>query len=335
MPSSPAHGRREEKSLQYVQLGRTGTRVSNICFGTMSFGSYSDASTARAMYDHCRELGINFFDCANSYAGGGKAEAILGDLLGSDRDHVVITTKVCRPMSQDTNGSGLSRRHIMQEVENSLRRLKTDRIDVYFAHHYDPYTPPEETLRAFDDLQRQGKIIYAGVSNWAAWRIADAIGISRREALARFDVVQPMYNLVKRQAEFELFPLAQAVGLSVMVFSPLASGLLTRANANTSGQRSGRLAEARYLKRYEDQRNFEIAAEFCAIADEVRVDPAMLAVAWAASHPAVTVPIIGAESVEQVGNYVEAVNFAMTPELRQRISDLSPLPTYEIERTID
>jgi len=321
--------------LKFVQLGRTGTRVSNICFGTMSFGSYSDAKTARAMYDACRDKGINFFDCANSYAGGGKAETILGECMAADRQNVVITTKVCRPMSKDPNDSGLSRRHIMQEVENSLRRLKTDYIDVYFAHHYDPFTPPEETLRAFDDLRRQGKIIYAGVSNWSAWRIAQAIGISEREGLARFDVVQPMYNLVKRQAEDELFPLAREMGLAVMVFSPLASGLLTKANADVSGPRTGRLAEARYLKRYEDQRNFEIAAAFCAIAAEIDVDPAMLAVAWAASHPAVTTPIIGAETVEQIDNYVDAVAFDMTPELRARIAALAPRPDYEIERTID
>ncbi|MGU3575028.1 aldo/keto reductase [Brucellaceae bacterium C25G] len=321
--------------MKYIQLGRTGTRVSNICFGTMSFGSYSDKSTAASMYAHCRELGINFFDCANSYAGGGTAETILGEVMAHDRDQVVITTKVCRPMSADTNGSGLSRRHIIQEVENSLRRLKTDRIDVYFAHHYDPFTRPEETLRAFDDLQRQGKILYTGVSNWSAWRIAEALGISKREALVSFDVVQPMYNLVKRQAEYELFPLAEANGLGVMVFSPLASGLLTRANAHVSGVRTGRLSEARYLKRYEDNSNFEIAADFCEIADEVGVDPAMLAVAWAASHKAVSVPIIGAESVEQIGNYVDAVNFPMTADLRDRISAISPLPSYEIERTID
>jgi aryl-alcohol dehydrogenase-like predicted oxidoreductase len=301
----------------------------------MSFGSYSDAKTARAMYDACRDKGINFFDCANSYAGGGKAEAILGECMAADRQDVVITTKVCRPMSKDPNGSGLSRRHIMQEVENSLRRLKTDYIDVYFAHHYDPFTPPEETLRAFDDLRRQGKILYAGVSNWAAWRIAQALGISQREGLARFDVVQPMYNLVKRQAEDELFPLAQEMGLAVMVFSPLASGLLTKANADVNGPRTGRLAEARYLKRYEDQRNFEIAAAFCQIAAEIAVDPAMLAVAWAASHPAVTTPIIGAETVEQIDNYVDAVAFDMPPELRARIAALAPRSDYEIERTID
>lgn len=321
--------------MHHVPLGRTGIRVSNVCLGTMAFGSYCDAATAGQIYARCREEGINFFDCANSYAGGGTAESILGDIMGADRDLVVITSKVCRPMSGDVNGSGLSRRHILLQVEESLRRLKTDRIDVYFAHHFDPLTPPEETLRALDDLQRQGKIVHAGVSNWAAWRIADALGISRREALARFDVVQPMYNLVKRQAEFELFPLAQAHHLAVMVFSPLASGLLTRANADPSGVRRGRMAEARYRKRYENGSNFEIAAAFCALADELGVDPAMLAVAWAASHPAVTAAIIGAESVEEIGNYVAAASYPLGAELRARISALAPLPPYEIERAVD
>lgn len=321
--------------MKNVQLGRTGIRVSNLCFGTMSFGSYADADTARALYETCREAGVNFFDCANSYAGGGRAEVILGDCIRNDRDHVVIASKVCRPMSKDMNGTGLSRLHIMREVEASLKRLGTDRIDIYFAHHYDPFTRVEETLRTFEDLRRAGKILYAGVSNWSAWRIADALGVSAREGLVAFDVVQPMYNLVKRQAEFELFPLAIAKGLAVMVFSPLASGLLTRANADPDGQRRGRLAEPRYLKRYEDRRNFEIAAEFCAVADEVGVDPAMLAVAWAASHPAVTAPIIGAEAVAELQNYFEAARFAMTPALRDRISALAPRPDYEVERTVD
>ncbi|KPL54824.1 aldo/keto reductase [Prosthecomicrobium hirschii] len=321
--------------MKYVQLGRTGTRVSTLCFGTMSFGSYATPETAHALYGACREAGINFFDCANSYAGGGRAESLLGACMKADRDDIVITSKVCRPMSKDTNGSGLSRRHIMAEVEASLRRLDTDRIDVYFAHHYDPFTRVEETLKAFEDLRRQGKILYAGVSNWSAWRIADALGVSAAQGLVAFDVVQPMYNLVKRQAEYELFPLAEAKGLAVMIFSPLASGLLTRANADPDGARRGRLAEPRYLKRYEDRRNFEIAAEFCRIADEIGVDPAMLAVAWAASHPAVTAPIIGAETVAEMRNYLDAADFAMTPDLRARIAALAPRPDYEVERTID
>lgn len=322
--------------MKSVQLGGTGLKVSELCFGTMSFGSYSDASTARAMLDACLDAGINFFDCANSYAGFGKAESILGECLSTmNRDRLVLTTKVCRPMSDDMNGSGLSRRHIMREVENSLRRLRTDYIDIYFAHHYDPLTAPEETLRAFEDLRRQGKIVYAGVSNWAAWRIADALGVSRREGLIGFDVVQPMYNLVKRQAEVELFPMAQEKNLGVMVFSPLASGLLTRANADPDGPRQGRLAEARYLKRYEARQNFEVARDFCAIAAEIGVDPAALAVAWCASHPAVTTPIIGAETVDQIAGYVAATRIAMTPDLRQRISALTERPDYEIERKID
>lgn len=310
-------------------------RVSNLCFGTMSFGSYASPETARAMYDAARTAGINFFDCANSYAGGGKAEAILGECLRGDRDDVVITTKVCRPMSKDVNGSGLARRHIVREVEASLKRLGTDRIDVYFAHHYDPHTPAEETLRAFEDLRRAGKILHAGVSNWAAWRIADALGVSARGGLIGFDVVQPMYNLLKRQAEYELFPMAAEKGLAVMVFSPLASGALTRANADPDGPRQGRLAEARYLQRYAERQNFEISADFCRIADEIGVDPAMLAAAWAATHPAVTTPIIGAETVEQMKNYLDAVDFPMTAALRDRISALAPRPAYEIERTID
>jgi len=322
--------------MKSVSLGGTGLKVSELCFGTMSFGSYSDASTAKAMMAACLDVGINFLDCANSYAGMGKAETILGECLSElDRQKLVITTKVCRPMSQDMNGSGLSRRHIMQEVENSLRRLRTDYIDVYFAHHYDPATRPEETLRAFEDLRRQGKIVYAGVSNWAAWRVADALGISAREGLVGFDVLQPMYNLVKRQAEDELFPLAEAKKLGVMVFSPLASGLLTRANADPDGPRQGRLAEARYLKRYEDRHNFEVARDFCAIADEMGVDPAALAVAWCASHPAVTTPIIGAETVEQIAGYVAATEISLTPEQRARISALTERPDYEIERKID
>lgn len=322
--------------MQYLPLGRTGLKVSSLCFGTMSFGSYSDPAMAKSMFAACRDKGINFFDCANSYAGRGKAEAILGECLAEvPRDQVVITTKVCRPMSDNVNGQGLSRRHIVREVESSLRRLKTDFIDVYFAHHYDPLTPAEESLRAFEDLRRDGKIVYAGVSNWAAWRIADALGISRREGLIGFDVVQPMYNLVKRQAEDELFPMALSKGLGVMVFSPLASGLLTRANADPDGARHGRLAEARYLKRYEDRHNFEVARDFCVIADEIGVDPAALAVAWAASHPAVTVPIIGAETVEQIDGYLAATRIDMTPELRARISALTERPDYEIEREID
>ncbi|MFZ5528848.1 MAG: aldo/keto reductase [Pseudomonadota bacterium] len=322
--------------MKYRTVGRTGIRVSQLCFGTMSFGSYSDAAASKAMYARCRDVGINFFDCANSYAGS-RAESILGDCIAEagGRDEIVLVSKVCRPMSKDVNGQGLSRHHIMREVENSLRRLKTDRIDFYFMHHYDPLTPVDESLRAFDDLQRQGKILYPAVSNWAAWRIAKALGISERKALARFELIQPMYNLVKRQAEAELFPLAQSEEMGVIVYSPLASGLLTGLYGVGKRPETGRLNEARYAQRYSDASNYEIADAFTELARSENLPPASLAVAWAMSHPAVTAPIIGAENVEQLDGYVAALDIDMTPDLRERISALSFVPDIGTERTVD
>jgi aryl-alcohol dehydrogenase-like predicted oxidoreductase len=322
--------------MNYKAVGRTGVQVSNLCFGTMSFGNYSDVSTSKAMFARCLEEGVNFFDCANSYAGG-KAESILGDCIAEHgcRDNVVLVSKVCRPASADINGRGLSRRHIMREVENSLKRLKTDHIDFYFAHHYDPLTPAEETLRAFDDLQRQGKILYPAVSNWAAWRIAKALGISERESLARFELVQPMYNLVKRQAEMELFPLAEAEQLGVIVYSPLASGLFTGLYGVDKKPETGRLLEARYSQRYADKSNYEVADRFNQLARERGINPPALAVAWAMSHPAVTAPIIGAENVAQLEGYFEAAAVAMTPEFREEMTALSNELDYGVERTVD
>ena len=186
--------------MEYRTLGKTGVQVSRLCFGTMSFGGDADEATSAAMFQRCREVGINFFDCANVY-NQGRAEEILGRLIASCRDEIVLTSKVNGKMGTDVNARGLSRRHIMLAVEGSLRRLGTDRLDLYFAHAFDSVAAMEETLRAFDDLVRQGKILYPAVSNWAAWQIALALGVSAREHLARFECIQPMYNLVKRQAE--------------------------------------------------------------------------------------------------------------------------------------
>lgn len=322
--------------MNYRTVGRTGVQVSQLCFGTMSFGSYSDVEASKAMFARCREAGINFFDCANSYAGS-RAESILGECIADAgcRDEIVLVSKVCRPMSQDINGRGLSRHHIMREVEHSLRRLRTDRIDFYFMHHYDPLTPVDESLRAFDDLQRQGKILYPAVSNWAAWRIAKALGISERQSLARFELIQPMYNLVKRQAEAELFPLAQSEQLGVIVYSPLASGLLTGLYGVGKRPEKGRLNEARYSQRYADAHNYEIADAFTALAAGYGFSAPSLAVAWAMSHPAVTAPIIGAETVEQLDGYVAALDIPMTAELRAQVSELSYVPDIGTERTVD
>jgi aryl-alcohol dehydrogenase-like predicted oxidoreductase len=197
--------------MQYRLLGQTGVTVSSLCFGTMSFGGDADEATSAALYTRCRDAGVNFFDCANVY-GRGRAESLLGQFMAGHRDELVITSKVGFRMRDGINGEGLNRRHILREVEDSLRRLGTDRIDVYFCHRFDPATPMEETLAALDTLVQQGKILYPAVSNWAAWQIAKALGLSARNSWARFAVLQPMYNLTKRQAEVELLPLLRQKG---------------------------------------------------------------------------------------------------------------------------
>lgn len=204
--------------MKYKILGKTGVWVSELCFGTMSFGNEADETAATEMFGKCREAGINFFDCANNYSNG-RAEEILGNLIGSCRDEVVITSKVSQRIGKDINARGSSRRHIMLAVEQSLKRLKTDRIDVYFIHHFDPFTPMEETLQALTDLVQQGKVLYLGVSNWAAWQVAKALGLSAQYGLARFECIEPMYNVVKRQAEVEILPLAESEQVGVIAYS--------------------------------------------------------------------------------------------------------------------
>lgn len=212
--------------MEYHPIGKTGIHVSNLCFGTMSFVGNADEVTSKAMYKRCREAGINFFDTADVYSFG-RSEEILGECIAHEREEIVLTTKVFWPTSRDINAKGLSRKHIIQAIEGSLRRLKTDYIDFYFVHDFDANIPIEETLRALDDLQRQGKILYPAVSNWAAWQITKALGISAKEQLARFELIQPMYNLVKRQAEVEILPLAASEQMGVITYSPLGAGLLT------------------------------------------------------------------------------------------------------------
>jgi aryl-alcohol dehydrogenase-like predicted oxidoreductase len=237
-------------------------------------------------------------------------------------------------MGKDINAKGLSRRHIMLEVENSLRRLKTDRIDFYFVHQFDRSTPMEETLRALDDLQDQGKILYPAVSNWAAWQITKALGISAKEQLARFELIQPMYNLVKRQSEVEILPLAQSEQIGVITYSPLGGGLLSGKYGINRKPEQGRLIEQKmYTDRYADQMNFEVADRFSAYAKEQGIHPATLAVAWVMSHPAVTAPIIGARNLEQLECSLSALDIDMTPEWRREISALSITPPPATDRT--
>ncbi len=319
--------------MQYRLLGRTGVYVSQLCFGTMSFGDTADEETSAALFHRCREAGINFFDVANVYAGG-RSEEILGDLIQDCRDEVIIASKVHFAMGTDINARGLSRRHMLLAVEGSLRRLKTDRLDLYFLHSFDPNTPIEESLRTLDDLVHQGKILYPAVSNWAAWQIAKALGISACAGLARFECIQPMYNLAKRQAEVEILPLAQSEQLGVTPYSPLGGGLLTGKYGVNRRPEQGRLVEnPMYTQRYGDTLYYEVAERFTAYAHEHGLHPATLAVAWVMSHPAVTAPIIGARNVEQLEASLAAVDVEITPEWRAEISALSPEPPPPTDRS--
>ncbi len=316
----------------YKFLGKTGVQVSAIAYGTMSFGGDADEAESKALFEACRAAGVNVFDCADMYAGG-RSEEILGRLIRYCREEVLITSKVYFPTSKDVNAMGASRRRVMYAVEASLRRLQTDRVDIYYIHRFDDRTPLEETLRAFDDLVRQGKVVYTGASNFAAWQVVKALGISAKEGLASFACIQPMYNLVKRQAESEVLPMAQAEGLGVFPYGPLGGGLLSGKYGVGRGPGTGRLvANKIYATRYSDALNFEVADRFTAFAAERGYHPAGLAVAWAASHPAVTAPIIGARNTAQLVPLLAAVDIPMTPELRAGISALSPEPAPATDR---
>ncbi len=319
--------------MNYKLLGKTGVQVSELCFGTMSFGGDADQEMSELLYRRTREAGINFYDCANTYSGG-KAEELLGKFMAAERDQLVITSKVYFPTGSDVNQRGASRRNILLQVEKSLQRLGTDRIDVYFIHHFDELTPLEETARALDDLVKQGKILYPAVSNFAAWQIMKALGISEREHLAGFQIVQPMYNLVKRQAEVEILPMALSEGLGVIPYSPLGGGLLTGKYGAAPEGVSGRLVENKmYNTRFGEGWMFETAQKFAQFAQAGGYDPAALAVAWVAAHPAVTAPIIGARNVEQLQGSLMSVDIDMTAELYERISYLSPQPDLATDRS--
>src|SRR6185295_10748834 len=212
--------------MKFKPLGRTGVRVSHLCFGTMSFGGDADEATSARMYRACREAGINFFDTADQY-NKGRSEVILGELARGHRDELVIATKSFNPTGEDVNARGNSRRHIMRAVEGSLRRLQTDRVEILYLHQQDPLTPLEDSMRALEDLVRAGKVLYPALSNHAAWQTQLALGLQERQGWARLQAMQPMYHLVKRQAEVEILPMAAANAVSVVPYSPAAAGLLS------------------------------------------------------------------------------------------------------------
>lgn len=319
--------------MRYEFMADTGIQVSALALGTMSFGGDADTATSRDLFHRCRDAGINLFDCADAYQKG-RAEEILGELVADCREEVLITSKGFFPTADHPNAQGASRHHLQRAVDASLRRLHTDWIDIYFVHRFDGKTALEETLRALDDLVRQGKILYIGASNFAAWQVEKALGVSAREQLTAFKCVQPMYNLVKRQAEVEILPMAEAENLGVFPYSPLGGGLLSGKYGRDRHPGSGRIVDhPLYRVRYRDEEVFATAERFTEFARERGYEPVALAIAWVGSHPAVTAPLIGARNVQQLEGALGAMAIEMTPELRDEISALSTAPPPATDRS--
>ncbi|MCB0633106.1 MAG: aldo/keto reductase [Saprospiraceae bacterium] len=316
--------------MQYKNVGRSGLKVSSLCFGTMTFGDVSDEATSSAVYSACRDKGINFFDCANVYAKG-QSEEILGRLCKGHREEVVLATKGYFPMGEDVNARGASRFHLTKALEGSLKRLGTDYVDIYYIHHFDESTPLEESLSTLNDFVRQGKVLYLGLSNFAAWQIMKAQSICDLSGYAPITCLQPMYSLLKRQVESEILPMAISEGFGVFSYSPLGGGYLTGKYLTDEG--SGRFDTSKmYQQRYEAETNLNTVRSFVAFAKENNYHPVTLAIAWAAGHPGLSAPIVGARNKEQLKPVLDVIDFEMTAELRETLSGFSLAPALATDR---
>ncbi|MEE4603258.1 MAG: aldo/keto reductase [Desulfobacteraceae bacterium] len=319
--------------MEYCFLGNTGIQVSKLCMGTMTFGREADEAEAKEIFNCCRDAGVNFFDCANVYSQG-RAETILGGLIADCRNELVITTKFGSPTGTGLNDSGGSRRHLTASLEASLKRLNTDHVDIYFLHRFDEHTPLEETLRALDDMVAQGKVRYTGVSNFAAWQTAKALGVSALNGWTSFQCIQPMYNLVKRQAEVEILPLAQSENLGVISYNPLGGGILSGKYGKDRRAEQGRLTkDDMYQKRYAEQWIYDAAIKFAQLAADSGHHPVSLAVAWVTHHPAVTAPIMGARNASQVKDSLGSANIKLSSDLYDAICRLTPAPPPATDRS--
>ena len=311
-------------------LGRTGLRVPVLCMGTMTFGLQTDEKESFAILDRALEGGVAFLDTADVYPLGGsletvgRTEEIIGRWLAErgQRDSVLIATKCRGRMGPGANDEGLSRQHVTRAIDASLRRLGTDHIDLYQTHYFDPDTPIEETLRALDDAVRAGKIRYLGCSNYPAWRLSEALAASERLGLARYESVQPRYNLLYREIESELLPLCRSQGLGVLVYNPLAGGFLSgkyrageepREGTRFTLGRAGRM----YQWRYWQEAHFEAVSELSAAIRERGHDPVTVAVAWVLGRDGTSSAIIGASRADQLDASLAAASFELEPELAE------------------
>lgn len=312
--------------MKYRRLGRTGLLVSEVCMGTMTFGDSTDEDEAKRMFALCLDKGINFFDTADVYTRS-KSEQILGRLIEGKREDLVIATKVFNPMGRGPNDMGLSRKHILRACDDSLRRLKTDYIDLYQVHADDRWTPLDETLSALDQLVRQGKVRYLGASNHSAWRLSDALWTSQTHGYARYDSLQPLYNLVERGLDGEMLPLCRDKGVGVIVWSPLAGGWLTgkyRGDAPKDGRlnRTGGMG----MGGTGTPDREKVLDALLELSKQVGKTPAQVALRWVMDQEGITSAIVGARNVAQLQDNLGACELTLSKEQWKALDRVSRLP---------
>jgi aryl-alcohol dehydrogenase-like predicted oxidoreductase len=310
--------------MMYKNLGKTGTKVSELCLGTMIFGQQVDETTAVKIINRAVDLGINFIDTADVYAEG-RSEEIVGKAIRGMREDIVLATKVRGRTRPDPNGEGLSRKHIMRNLEASLKRLGTDYIDLYQVHRVDPTTPLKETMTTLSDIVRSGKVRYIGCSNFPAWQLEKALRISEVQGLETFATVQPRYNIIDRDIERELLPLCVEEGIGVVPYSPLAGGVLTGKYHQDRPAPEGSRGQLRpaMITRYLNPRNQAILQELEKISSETKMSLGQIGLAWLMANPAVTAPIIGASKVEQLEENMGVLGHSLPAEALARISEAS------------
>jgi len=313
-------------------LGDTGLEVSSLALGTMTFGDGADEAASRAIYAKARDAGITVFDCANVYADG-QSETILGSLTKHHRGDIILTTKAYYPMASTPDERGLGRAALTKSFEKSLKRLSTDYVDIFFLHAFDPLVPLEETLDILSGFLASGKAHHIGLSNFAAWQVMRAQCIASNRNNFKIGIIQPMYNLFKRQAETELLPMAVCEGMGTLTYSPLAGGLLT-GKYRTSQTEPGRFEKSEmYRDRYTEAQTPAKVDQFLSIAKKYGVDPIHLAISWSGSHPAVSAPLIGARTLEQLTHALGAADLTLSPQMLMELDGVFPPPPLATDRS--
>jgi aryl-alcohol dehydrogenase-like predicted oxidoreductase len=312
--------------MDYRPLGRTGVQVSELCLGTMMFGAWgnTDHDDSIRIIHAALDAGVNFVDTADLYSSG-ESEEIVGKALKGRRDDVVLATKFWGPMGDDPNQGGVSRRWIITEVENSLRRLGTDRIDLYQMHRPDPAVNIDETLGALNDLVQQGKVRYIGSSSFSAGEIVEAQWTARDRNLQRFRTEQPPYSLLVRGIELDVLPTAQRHGMGILTYSPLAGGWLSgswTADSSPTSPARQRLAARFDMSLPDNRRKLEAVEQLAKVADDAGISMIELAIAFVVNHPAVTSAIIGPRTMEQLDSQLPAADVTLAPETLDRIDEI-------------